>query len=164
MRFARARYQQGRLIRDERKVGPDVWGFRWREQTPEGGRGSSSRHQQRNLDAVNGRTARKAVRPAAVRADVVKHIDWRTFRHSFATLLKVNGEGVKVVQESLRRANSRIALDVYMRGLIPIKRQAQGRVVKSLLAPHGPHAGNVCCCKCLKTKRRPVAQLVRAPP
>ena len=36
MRFTRARYQQGSLIREERKVGPDVWIFRWREQTPEG--------------------------------------------------------------------------------------------------------------------------------
>ena len=31
-----ARYQQGSLIREERKVGRDVWIFRWREQTPEG--------------------------------------------------------------------------------------------------------------------------------
>jgi integrase len=81
---------------------------------------------------------RKAVRPAAVRASIVKHIGWHTFRHSFATLLKANGEDVKVVQESLRHANSRITLDVYTQGLMPTKRQAQGRVVKSLLAPNGP--------------------------
>jgi integrase len=81
---------------------------------------------------------RRAVRPAAVRARIVKHIGWHTFRHSFATLLKANGEDVKVVQESLRHANSRITLDVYTQGLMPTKRQAQGRVVKSLLAPNGP--------------------------
>ena len=34
MRFTRARYQQGSLVREERKVGR--WIFRWREQTPEG--------------------------------------------------------------------------------------------------------------------------------
>jgi len=45
---------------------------------------------------------RKAVRPAAVRAGIVKHIGWHTFRHSFATLLEANGEDVKVVQGSLR--------------------------------------------------------------
>lgn len=67
-----------------------------------------------------------------------KSIGWHTFRHSFATLLKANGEDVKVVQESLRHANSRITLDVYTQGLMPTKRQAQGRVVKSLLAPSGP--------------------------
>ena len=78
---------------------------------------------------------RRAVRPAAVRARVFKHIGLHTFRHSFATLLKANGEDVKVVQESLRHANSRITLDVYTQGLMPTKRLAQGRVVKSLLAP-----------------------------
>jgi integrase len=51
---------------------------------------------------------RRAVRSAAVRAGIVKHIGWHTFRHSFATLLKGNGEEVKTVQESLRHANSRI--------------------------------------------------------
>jgi len=59
-------------------------------------------------------------------------IGCHTFRHSFATVLKANGEDVKVVQESLRHANGRITLDVYTQGLMPTKRQAQGRVVKSL--------------------------------
>jgi integrase len=84
---------------------------------------------------------RKAVRPGAVRAGIVKHIGWHTFRHSFATLLKANGEDVKVVQESLRHANSRITLDVYTQGLMPTKRRAQGRVVKCLLALNGPTSG-----------------------
>jgi integrase len=75
------------------------------------------------------------------------HIGWHTFRHSFATLLKANGEDVKVVQASLRRANSRITLDLYTQGLTPTKHQAQGRVVKSLLAPEWPHAENVGNCK-----------------
>jgi hypothetical protein len=48
---------------------------------------------------------------------------------------------VKVVQESLHHANSRITLDVYTQGLMPTKRLAQGRVVKSLLAPRGPMLG-----------------------
>jgi integrase len=71
-------------------------------------------------------------------AGIVKHSGWHTFRHSFATLLKANGEDVKVVQESLRDANSRITLDVYTQCLMPTKRPAQGRVVKSLLAANGP--------------------------
>jgi integrase len=70
-----------------------------------------------------------------LRADIVKHIEWHMFRHSFETLLKANGEDVKVVQESLRHATSRMT---YTQGLMPTKRQAQGRVVKSLLAPNGP--------------------------
>lgn len=84
---------------------------------------------------------RRVIRPAALRAGIVKHIGWHTFRHSFATLLNANGEDVKVVQESLRHANSRITLDVYTQGLMPTKRRAQGRVVKSLLAPNGPASG-----------------------
>ena len=68
------------------------------------------------------------------------------------------------MQESLRHANSRITLDLYTQGLMPTKRQAQGRVVKSLLAPDWPHARNVGDCKSLKTQRRRVAQLVRALP
>ena len=36
MKLTRARYQQGSLTREERKNGPDVWVFRWREQTLEG--------------------------------------------------------------------------------------------------------------------------------
>ena len=38
------------------------------------------------------RALRRVVRPAAVRAGIVKHIGWHTFRHSFATLLKANGK------------------------------------------------------------------------
>jgi integrase len=64
-------------------------------------------------------------------ARIVKHIGWHTFRHSFATLSTANGENVKVVQESLHHANSRITLDVCTQGLMPAKRRAQGRVVKS---------------------------------
>jgi len=33
------------------------------------------------------------------------------FRHSYATHLTANGEDIKVVQEALRHANSRITLD-----------------------------------------------------
>ena len=43
-------------------------------------------------------------------AGIVKHIAWHAFRHSFATMLKANGEDAKVVPESLRHANSRITL------------------------------------------------------
>jgi hypothetical protein len=52
---------------------------------------------------------------------------------------------------SLRHANSRITLDIYPQGLMPTERRAQGRVVKSLLAPNGPTPGTVCCRMCSKT-------------
>jgi len=43
-------------------------------------------------------------------------IGWHTIRHNYATQLKANGEDVKVVQESLRNANSRITLDTWTLG------------------------------------------------
>jgi integrase len=75
---------------------------------------------------------RKIIRPAAVRAGITKHIGWHTFRHSYATILKGNGEDVKTVQESLRHANSRITLDTYTQALTPLKRAAQRRVVEMI--------------------------------
>lgn len=76
---------------------------------------------------------RRHIRPAAGRCGIRKRIGWHTFRHSYATLLKANGEDVKVVQESLRHANSRITLDVYTQAITPAKRQAQSKVVKMIL-------------------------------
>jgi len=75
---------------------------------------------------------RKRIRAAAVRAGISKHIGWHTFRHTFATLLKANGEDVKTVQESLRHANSRITLDTYTQALTPVKREAQRKVVDAI--------------------------------
>ena len=51
----------------------------------------------------------------------------------FATQVKANGEDVKVVQESLRHANSRITLDTYTQATTTAKRQAQTRVVSIIL-------------------------------
>jgi integrase len=74
----------------------------------------------------------KALHPAVQRAGINKRVGCHTFRHSLGTLLKANGEDVKVVQESLRHANSRITLDTYTQAVTPAKRQAQARVVQML--------------------------------
>ena len=42
---------------------------------------------------------------AAREIGIVGHFGWHTFRHRYATLLKGNGEDVKVVQELMRHAN-----------------------------------------------------------
>src|SRR6202789_4248800 len=39
----------------------------------------------------------RCIRPAAERAKITKHIGWHTFRRTFSTLLKANGEDVKTV-------------------------------------------------------------------
>ena len=77
---------------------------------------------------------RRHIRPAAKRAGITKNIGWHTFRHSYATLLKGNGEDVKIVQECLRHANSRITLDTYTQAVAPAKRQAQSKIV-SMIVP-----------------------------
>ena len=51
---------------------------------------------------------KRHIQPVAKAIDIHKKIGWHTFRHSFGTLLKANGEDVKTVQELLRHANSRI--------------------------------------------------------
>ncbi len=76
---------------------------------------------------------RRHIRPAAKRCGINTPIGWHTFRHSYATHLKANGEDVKVVQESLRHANSRITLDTYTQALTPAKREAQTKVVRMIL-------------------------------
>jgi integrase len=48
-------------------------------------------------------------------------------------VLKANGEDVKVVQELLRHANSRITLDTYTQAMTPAKREAQSKVVRMIL-------------------------------
>jgi integrase len=67
--------------------------------------------------------------PAARRVGITKKLGWHTFRHTFSTLLRANGEDVKVVQELLRHASVKITLDIYTQAMTPAKRQAQSRVV-----------------------------------
>ena len=56
-------------------------------------------------------------------------MSWHTFRHTFSTLLKGNGEDVKVVQELLRHSTANMTLDTYTQALSPQKRSAQSKVV-----------------------------------
>lgn len=47
---------------------------------------------------------KRHVRRRAERLGINKRIGWHTFRRSYASMLKANGEDVKVVQELLRHA------------------------------------------------------------
>jgi integrase len=76
---------------------------------------------------------KRGIRSAAKRAEIVKHISWHTFRRTFSTLLKANGEDIKTVQELLRHANSRITLDIYTQAVTPAKRAAQTKVVEMIV-------------------------------
>jgi site-specific recombinase XerD len=72
-----------------------------------------------------------------------KKIGWHTFRHSFCTLLKANGEDVKTVQELLRHPNSRMTLDVYTQAVNSNKRAAQSKVVKMMVSSEGAKVAGV---------------------
>ena len=76
---------------------------------------------------------KRHIRPVAKANGINKNIGWHTFRHTFATLLKANGEDVKTVQELLRHANSRITLDTYTQAVSSTKRAAQSKVVKMMV-------------------------------
>src|ERR1035438_4935181 len=70
--------------------------------------------------------------PAVKAAKIEKHVSWHVFRHSYASLLKANGEDVKVVQESLRHATFQITMDTYTQAIPQAVRSAHGRIVEQL--------------------------------
>jgi site-specific recombinase XerD len=75
------------------------------------------------------------IKPAAAKAGITKRVTWHTFRHSLASFLGQQGEGVKTVQELLRHATSRITLDVYLWQQEPLLSTANSRVTSPLFAP-----------------------------
>lgn len=76
----------------------------------------------------------RSFRPAAKRAKIAKHIGWHTFRRTFSTLLKANGEDIKTMQELLRHATVKMTLEVYAQAVTPAKRKAQSKVAGMLRA------------------------------
>jgi len=60
-------------------------------------------------------------------------IGWHTFRRTFSTLLRDNGEDIKVQQELMRHADIRTTMNLYTQAIFEQKRQAQGRIVEMAL-------------------------------
>ena len=75
----------------------------------------------------------RRVRPVAQDLEITKRIGWHTFRRTYASLLKSSGADVKVVQESLRHANSRITMELYTQALPADRRRAQSKVIGMIL-------------------------------
>jgi len=84
------------------------------------------------------------IQPKARNLGIAKKVSWHTFRHTFSTLLKANGEDVKVVQELLRHASAKMTLDTYSQALTPAKRAAQSKVV-SMIRPKSVITGLGTC-------------------
>jgi integrase len=77
---------------------------------------------------------RDHIQPVARKLGIEKKLSWHTFRHTFSTILKANGEDVKVVQELLRHSTAKMTLDTYTQALSPDKRAAHSKVV-SMIRP-----------------------------
>jgi len=80
------------------------------------------------------------IRPVAARVGITKHIGWHTFRHTYSSLLRANRTDIKVTQELLRHASSRVTLDTYTQAVTLQKRKAQSKVLR-LLRSFPPDAG-----------------------
>src|SRR5664279_720130 len=76
---------------------------------------------------------RKLIQPAARSAGITKPIGWHTFRHTYSTLLRANRTDIKVMQELMRHASSRVTMDTYTQAITAQKRKAQSDVVGLIL-------------------------------
>jgi site-specific recombinase XerD len=57
-----------------------------------------------------------------------------TFRRSLATNLRAAGADLKAAQQFLRRANTRVTLEIYTLAIFATKREANNKVVATLIA------------------------------
>jgi integrase len=73
---------------------------------------------------------RKVIRPIAIRVGITKGIGWHTFRHTYSTLLRATRVDIKVMQELLRHASSRVTMDTYTQAVTAQKRKAQSGVIR----------------------------------
>ena len=74
------------------------------------------------------------LQPAARKAGIAGQVGFHTLRRTLASALVENGNDVRLVQELLRHSNPVITLDAYARSTTPAKMEAQGWVMKQLLA------------------------------
>jgi integrase len=83
---------------------------------------------------------KRYIRPVLAEMGVDKRIGWHSFRHGLATMLRQKNVDLKVAQDILRHANSRILIDIYQQAVTDEKREAQDRALKGFLGPAFPSA------------------------
>jgi integrase len=77
---------------------------------------------------------RKVIRPAALTVGITQKFGWHTFRHTYSSLLRATRADIKVMQDLLRHASSRVTLDTYTQAMTSDKREAQSNVIRLLRA------------------------------
>lgn len=113
---------------------------RWRKISPYPRPGDwvfASPHSNGRLPYWPGAFYRAHILPAA-KILGIEGIGWHTFRRTYATLLKANGEDVKTVQELLRHANSLVTMNLYAQAITQNKRDAQSKIVNMLFDKKQP--------------------------
>lgn len=111
--------------------------WRWRLETPHQRPGDwifASPHKAGIQPYWPGSLFRAHIKPALLKAGISAKVGWHTLRHSFGTLMKANGEDIKTIQELLRHATFKVTADTYTQAVTPVKRGAQARVAKLIMA------------------------------
>ena len=111
--------------------------WRWKLETPYHQPGDwifASPHKNGLQPYWAGSLFRAHIKPALVKAGITAPVGWHTLRHSFGTLMKANGEDLKTIQELLRHATFKVTADTYTQAVTPVKRDAQAKVARLILA------------------------------
>ena len=74
------------------------------------------------------------LQPAARKAGITEPIGFHSFRRALASALLEDGNDLRLVQEIMRHASPIMTLDAYSRATTPRKIEAQGRIMRKLLA------------------------------
>jgi integrase len=88
----------------------------------------------------NSEVLRHYVQPLAMKLGIKKAIGWHTFRRTFSSLLKANGEDVKVVQELMRHGTPVTTMKDYTQAIPKHLRRAQSRVVRMVMGDNKRNA------------------------
>jgi integrase len=105
---------------------------------------------------------RTIIRPAATKVGITRHIGWHAFRHTYSSLLGANRTDIKVTQELLRHASSRVTLDTYTQAVTVQKRERRAasfvfsRRLQRLLVETGLLGGvpNLCLLEMARSVRK----------
>jgi len=95
---------------------------------------------------------RRVIRPIAIQLGITKHIGWHTFGTRIR-LLRANRADIKVMQELLRHAPSRVTMDTHTQAVTAQKRKAQSGVIRLLRVRAMVEATGVSLCLFVLTKK-----------